>query len=286
MINISKLASELLVMALKKKDKEISNFSISDFKTAFNKKNVSTLQFFQSIKAALMTELCKITLYSENQESAFLLLKKINLENENIKLTFNKEALGNIQEIKPYEIIEFEKAAKLKSRHAFNIYKYALSKQGFSGKSGNKEKSWWFELEIGLLKAYLGVSTQDYARVRDFQLRCLTQPINEINKANIGIEISYSSIKIKKKIVAFRFDCKELSQKLKIEKTDSLAEKQEKQVINEDWAKEALWEKMQKAHPRIWKKYFDEEKSKSLFVFDPVAKNSVYERMLSEGYKI
>ena len=90
------------------------------------------------------------------------------------------------------------------------------------------------ELEIGLLKAYLGVSTQDYERVRDFQLRCLTQPINEINKANIGIEISYSSIKIKKKIVAFRFECKDVSEikdKLKITKTDTFEEKQEKQAI-------------------------------------------------------
>ena len=159
--SLSKLAQELLLMAIgtintfpTKKECYVE-FSIQDFLHAFNKENFPTAQMHKQIFNAVMNELCRVICY-ENLEKyldggiekyrghAYTLFANADVDTgRNIKLTFNKEALGNIQEIKPYEIIEFEKAAKLKSRHAFNIYKYALSKQGFSGKSGNKEKSWW-----------------------------------------------------------------------------------------------------------------------------------------------
>lgn len=302
--SLSKLSQELLLMAIgtintfPTKNKYYVEFSIQDFLNAFCKENFPTVQIHKQIFNAVMNELCRVVCY-ENLEKyldngiekyrghAYTLFTNASVDTgRNVKLTFNKEALDNIQELKPYEIIEFNKAAKLKSKHAFNIYKYALSKQGFSGRSGNKQKSWWFELEIGLLKAYLGVSENDYKRVHDFQLRCLTQPIEDINNANIGIHISYSSIKVKKKIVAFRFECKETSDQLKIAKTDSPEEKQEKREINEDWAKEPLWARMQEKYPEVWAKYFEQEKHSGFFVFDEVAKNATYERMLSEGFEI
>lgn len=302
--SLSKLAQELLLMAIgtinvfPSKRKNYVEFSVLDFLKAFHKENYSTVQIHQQIFNAVMNELSKVICY-ENLEKyfengathyrgkAFALFTKAEVDTgKNIKLTFNDEAFTSIQEIKPYEIIEFEKAAQIKSKHAFNIYKYALSKQGFSGKKGNKEKTWWFDIEVEQLKLYLGVLSTDYSRMADFQKRCLENPINELNEKKLGIEIKWSSIKQGKKIVAFHFECKETVVKLKIEKTDSFAKKQEKILLNEEREKETLWKKMQDKYPKVWNEYFIFAKSKGFFVFDSVAKNEAYERMISEGFEI
>ena len=50
-------------------------------------------------------------------------------------------------------------------------------------KQGNRQKNWWFEISVDLLKLYLGVSAKDYKQISDFQRRCIRDPIDEINNA-------------------------------------------------------------------------------------------------------
>ena len=42
--------------------------------------------------------------------------------------------------------------------------------------------------------------------------------------------------------------------------TNEKVQKQEKREINEDWAKEPLWAKMQEKYPEVWAEYFEQEK--------------------------
>ena len=189
-----------------------------------------------------------------------------------------------------YTSMKLNLIGQFKSIYTLRYYEIAMSYKGNMGRFGNESKKWFFQYTFEELRNLFQISKDLYTHPkygnRNFFLKVVKEPIDELNHLNNDFKIEIEKILQGRKAVGAKFICSKLLDSLKIEKTDSLAEKQEKQVINEDWAKEALWEKMQKAHPRIWKKYFDEEKNKDLFVFDPVAKNSVYERMLSEGYKI
>lgn len=303
--NLSKLSQEVLLMAIgtiytfPQKNKFAVDFSVSDFANAFHKDNISTTQFNQQMLKAVMFELAKVICY-ENMESmykdgiqhykgtAYPLFYKAEIDtSKNIHLEFNPTALENIQELKPYEIIEFEKAAKLRGKHAFNLYKYALSKQGFSGKNGNKQKEWWFDFETDLLKAYLCISKDKYKRTRDFQLRCIKEPIEEINNAGIGIHISYESIKSGRSIVGFHFECIDTSISKFILKTDSTSQWKEKQDFNDSWKEESQWLKMQEMFPDEWQTFYDEEigKTPKALFLEAVARKNVYERMIDMGFR-
>jgi len=303
--NLSKLSQEVLLMAIgtiytfPQKNKFAVDFSISDFATAFHKDNISTTQFNQQMLKAVMFELAKVICY-ENMESmyrdgiqhykgiAYPLFYKAEIDTtKNIHLEFNPMALTNIQELRPYEIIEFEKAAKLRGKHAFNIYKYALSKQGFSGKSGNKQKTWWFDFQPEQLKAYLCISQEKYKRTRDFQLRCIKEPIDEINSAGIGIHIAFEQIKKGKKITGFHFSCRDTSTTKAIMFEDPIDIRREKLIFNNDWKQEQDWTRMQSAFPSEWSMIFENEKNNTqpeLFM-DIVARKKVYEKMIEMGFR-
>jgi len=161
---------------------------------------------------------------------------------------------------------------------------------GNKGRNGNKSGKWFFQYTFEELRKLFKISDDCYSDKkygnRNFFLKIIKEPIDELNLLSNEIKIDIVKILQGRKTVGVRFECTDISKKLKIKKTDSFEQKQEKQEINEDWEKEALWKKMQKTHPDIWQKYFDEEKSKGLFVFDQVAANTVYERMISEGYSL
>ena len=303
--NLSKLSQDILLMAIgtistfPQKNRFAADFTVYDFMKAFKKENVSSKQFNQQMTKAVLFELAKVICY-ENMESiykdgvehyrgtAYPLFYKAEIDTtKNIHLEFNPKALENIQELKSYEIIEFDKAAKLRGKHAFNIYKYALSKQGFSGRQGNLEKTWWFDIEIGHLKAYLGVSADDYKRTSAFQTRCVREPVEDINSAGIGIRISYEPVRRGKRIVAFHFECQDLTKTARIRKSDSVLQKLQKQELNEDWAQSIEWQKMKETFPEAWEKFYGEIREstpKGIFI-EVLANKAVYEKMIEMGFR-
>lgn len=277
--NLSKLAQEILLMAIgtfaKVPKKNLSvEFSISEFARTFEKKDLSTTQFHQQVFNAV-NELLKVICYEDVEQylvnsggerykgTMYTLFKIAYVDTgKNIKLTFNEFALKRIQEIYPYEVIEFSKVAKLQGKHAFNIYKYALSKQGFSGKQGNRQKNWWFEISVDLLKLYLGVSAKDYKQISDFQRRCIRDPIDEINNAEIGIKIAYSAIFKGRCIVAFHFDCFDTS--LENELQSEFMSDEQRKALERCSAEDRFIQK----YSREFKKLFEAERQAKDKPFD------------------
>lgn len=302
--NLSKLSHEILLMAISSinaspNEQNSADIQIRDFAKAFHKENISTTQFNQQLTKAVMFELAKVICY-ENLESfykndaqhyvgtAYPLFLKAQIDTtRGIHLEFNARALENIQELKPYEIIEFDKAAKLQGKHAFNIYKYALSKQGYSGKSGNRTKTWWFEIDIDYLRAYLSVAKDTYKRNFAFQTRCVKEPVAEINSADIGIKIEFMPIKQGRKTTGFHFECTDTSKNRRIFKLDPPSVKLEKKELNEELLQEQEWARMESTFAEEWARYYGEVRESTppgLFI-ESVARKKTFERMSDMGFR-
>jgi len=300
---LSKLSQEILLMAIgtinsaPKKDDFSVDFSMTDFALAFHKTKISSKQYNQQVFHAVMVELAKVICY-ENLESFYkndvqhysgtaypLFYKAIVDTSKNIHFEFNPRALENIQELKPYEIIEFENAAKLRGKHAFNIYKYALSQQGFAGKGGNRQRTWWFEVTVEYLRAFLGIEDSKYKETNDLKIWCVEKPVAEINGADIGIRIEVEPVRDRKSIVGFRFDCEDTSP-AKPSPAASARKKLPKPERSDDWKEEAAWLKMQETFAAEWERFYREEKESTppeLFL-DTLARKKVYERMTDLGF--
>lgn len=301
---LSKLSQEILLMAIgtinsqPRKDGHTVDFAVSEFASAFRKKNISSTYFNQQVFRSVMLELAKVICY-ENLESFIrndvqhysgtaypLFYKAIVDTSRNIHLEFNPRALTNIQELKPYEIIEFENAAKLRGKHAFNIYKYALSQQGFAGKAGNRQRTWWFEVSTAYLRAFLGIEDNKYKETNDLKIWCVEKPVAEINKASIGIRIEFEAVKQGKCIVGFRFECTDTSEQKAAPKLE--AKPAPKPLArDDDWRQEAEWLKMQETFPDEWAHFFDEVKRstpKEVFM-DAVARKKTFETMSDLGFR-
>jgi len=282
-----------------RKDEHTVDFAVSEFASAFRKKNISSTYFNQQVFRSVMLELAKVICYEDLESfirndvqhysgTAYPLFYKAVVDtSRNIHLEFNPRALTNIQELKPYEIIEFENAARLRGKHAFNIYKYALSQQGFAGKGGNREQTWWFEVSTAYVRAFLGIEDNKYRETNDLKTWCVEKPVAEINNASIGIKIEVETIRQGKCIIGFRFECTDTSTRKAIAKSDTKPAQKEKQEFNDDWRQESDWLKMQETFPDEWKHFYAEVREstpKEVFM-DAVARKRTFELMSELGFR-
>lgn len=213
-----------------------------------------------------------------------------NQETGVVSMTFTPEigeAILNYSD--GYSAMKLSTVGNFKSIYAFRYYEIAISMIGNKGRKGNSSGKWFFQYSIEELRALFQIPKESYSDKRcgtsNFINKVVREPLEELNNINNDFKIEFKKIIENRKTVGFRFECKETSKKIKIAKTDSPEVKQEKQEINEDWAKEPLWAKMQEMYPEVWTEYFEQEKHNGFFVFDEVAKNATYERMISEGYE-
>lgn len=295
---LSKLSQEILLMAIGtmnmsgRRGSASVDFTVPDFAEAFRKRNVSTTYFNQQVFRAVMLELAKVICY-ENLESfyegdaqhyrgtAYPLCYKAEVDtSRNVHIEFNPRALANIRELRPYAIIGFENAARIRGKHAFNIYKYALSQQGFAGRGGNRRRTWWFEVSVEYLRAFLGVEDGRYREANDLKVWCVERPVAEINRAGVGIRIGFEPVRRGKSIAGFRFECADTS-------PAGASREPAAGRAAAGGGQEAEWARMEGAFGEEWARFYAEERASTppdLFM-DEVARKKTYERMAELGFR-
>jgi plasmid replication initiation protein len=125
-----------------------------------------------------------------------------------ITMTFSDELAGHLIAIKKmYAKINLIDLGKLSSRYALRIYEIAVSYSSLAGKNGNAAGCWYFEREITELRTLFAVGTAKYKATKDFRKNVIDIPVKEINKADIGIEITAEYKRMGKFLHSVCFHC-------------------------------------------------------------------------------
>jgi hypothetical protein len=128
---------------------------------------------------------------------------------DKISFTFNPELAHTIGDFrKQYSMIDLLDFGKLQSRYAIRIYELALSFQGYAGKGENTEDNWFFIKTIEELRLLFKIEPHKYKVKSDFRKKVIDYPIEEINKAELGIFIETESVKQGRWLQHIKFHCK------------------------------------------------------------------------------
>jgi plasmid replication initiation protein len=132
------------------------------------------------------------------------------VQNDEIVITFNATLTPYIIDLKKnYTRLSLEYIGRFRSKYAIRFYKLALSKSGFAGKQGNKPNEWLFYMSIEDIKTIFKIGDDEYkGRTDNFKRYVITQPIDEINKANVGIHIEPVYKKHKRTLTRVIFLCR------------------------------------------------------------------------------
>jgi plasmid replication initiation protein len=169
-------------------------------------------------------------------------------------LTFNADLAKLLMELKGKTRLDLIDIGKLQSKYAIRFYELAMSYAGFAGKNGNKEKCWYFEREVGELRELFAISDKKYKMAKDFRIRVVDEPIQELNSADVGFKIEIEYIRKGKKLTGFRFCChyESRTEREATPPAETLTEKENA--------------KLKKLYPELWEKFYQEELSqKQLF---------------------
>jgi plasmid replication initiation protein len=113
-----------------------------------------------------------------------------------------------------YSKINLKDIGKLQSKYALRFYEIALSYSSMAGKANNRYDSWYFERTIEELRFIFGIPNDTYKTKKDFKKNVIEKPIEEINKANIGLKITVKEEKQHPKTKCVRFNCQKTLRKL------------------------------------------------------------------------
>jgi hypothetical protein len=134
-------------------------------------------------------------------------------------MTFAEEFATILKEMKRvYAKINLQDLGKLQSKYALRYLEIAKSYESLAGKDGNKIDAWYFEREIQELRLMLGVPDNTYPQTKHFRQFVVENPVKEINKAGIGLEIATEGIKQGRNLKGIRFNCTKTPQKLPIKR--------------------------------------------------------------------
>jgi plasmid replication initiation protein len=127
----------------------------------------------------------------------------------NAKMTFSSELAEFLAALKwMYARINLQDLGELQSRYAIHLFEIAMSYRSLMGKAGNRGETFYFERgfpdEIRLI---MGVKKDAYKDNHLLKQKVIDRPVEEINKAGIGIAIKPTTVKQGRRIVAIRFDC-------------------------------------------------------------------------------
>jgi len=109
---------------------------------------------------------------------------------------------------KAYAKISLVDLGKLQSRYAIRFYELAMSYSGFAGKDGNPRGHWWFEKTLDDLRVLFDVKKKLYPRTSNFRTFVIDNPIEEINKADIGIFIKPEYVYDGRFLIGAKFNCR------------------------------------------------------------------------------
>lgn len=185
-------------------------------------------------------------------------------------MTFAPELAEVLLEMKRvYTKIHLKDLGELQSKYALRFYEIARSYESLKGKDGNRDQSWYFERDIDELRKLLGVPDDVYAETRRFRQFAVENPIKEINKAGIGIEIVTEGIKRGRKLVAIRFNCEQTTRTVpqKGRKKTAVAIPLPPPLRNTANSREDKeLEHLRELYPKEFAKLYEEEMSKPSFL--------------------
>jgi plasmid replication initiation protein len=168
-----------------------------------------------------------------------------------ITMSFSDSLAVYLIELKKmYAKIELEDLGRLSSRYALRIYELAVSWSSLAGKYGNAIDCWYFENKIEELRDLFAVNPDMYKQTKDFRRRVIEGPIEEINRANIGIEIKPVYIKMGKFLHSVRFECKRVP---RVQELPGLFAETPESLEEKEYAT------LQQMYPEDYKQYYEEE---------------------------
>ena len=217
---LSATAKKLTAMAMSLLPADLSSLTAAFTFTEFCKamgmaEGGETYKIFKSAVDECMQ--CIITLETEPDEKGkrfwekftWFTVSTFNEKTGQATMKFSDELAGFLMALKwMYSKIDLKDIGELQSRYAIRLFEMAMSYRSLQGKKGNNAQSWYFERPIPELRMIMGVPEKAYKETRDFRQKVIENPIKEINKAGIGVEITPETIKQGRKLVAIRFDCK------------------------------------------------------------------------------
>jgi plasmid replication initiation protein len=130
-------------------------------------------------------------------------------------MTFSPQLAAVLQELKRvYSKINLKDLGELQSKYALRVFELAISYESLAGKDGNRDQAWYFERTIPDIRLMMGAPDDAYHETKHFRQFVVENPVKEINKAGIGMEIETEGVRHGRRLVAIRFDCKRATRKV------------------------------------------------------------------------
>lgn len=102
----------------------------------------------------------------------------------------HEELLPYVCEVKDFwSKIALTDLNRLQSKYSVRLYELVMAAKGFEGQGGNKPGEWFVDLDFADLRVRFKVGPGEYSRTGNFRTNVIDLPIQEINKAKIGITI-------------------------------------------------------------------------------------------------
>jgi hypothetical protein len=127
-------------------------------------------------------------------------------------LTFSEKLTDFLKETKQlYSKIGLANIGKLQSKFGIRYYELCESYKSLAGKDGNPAGHWYYEMMIEDIRTRLGIPPKAYPRMDNFTKDVVKNPIKEVNKANLGVQITPERISRGRKTTGYRFTCEKTS---------------------------------------------------------------------------
>lgn len=103
----------------------------------------------------------------------------------------HEELLPHVLEIRSlWSRITLSDLTKLTGKYSVRLYEIVMAEKGFEGQGGNKPGEWFVDLDLADLRVRFKIGPTEYKMTNDFRKKVLDAPLREINRANIGIQIT------------------------------------------------------------------------------------------------
>jgi len=154
----------------------------------------------------------KFITYSWFQKAEQTLTQDRDAPYGNIAMSFNPEladAIGSFRQ--QFTRMNLVDIGQLSSKYAIRFYEIAISWIGMKGKDGNDRGEWWFEMSLQEIRERFAIEENKYRATKDFRVRVIDDPIEEINAAGIGLRIEPEYKRSRKRLVSVVFHCREIA---------------------------------------------------------------------------
>jgi plasmid replication initiation protein len=296
--NLSANAKRLTVMALSLLPADLStrtvSFTFNDFCKALGVSvGGNSVELFKAatdecMKCIIYVETDKIVKGKRKYEKyTWFTYSSLDEETGVCTMIFASELAAVLLDMKwVYAKINLQDFGKLQSKYAQRYFEIAKSYESLAGKNGNESGSWYFERTIPELRELLSVAPDLHKETKRFRQKVVENPVKEINKAGIGLEICTEGIKQGRNLKGIRFDCKKtprtVSKKGKRKAADSQLEVPEPSSKVADQREEKELAHLMELYPDEFVALYEEALSKQKVNLGDFSKRSAKAEALSK----